>query len=314
MLRHPLPEFSTPAFTTADAAAAGVARSRLRAADLEHPFHGVHVVRDGRPPVRRPEDGIVARARIADLRLSDGAFFSHLTAAVLWGVPLPAGILLAQDELDVGVLHPTRPPRARGLRGHRVQPEHVRLTVHPEHRLPVPTPASTWAMLGGVLRHPYDLVAVADALVSDRRYDAAGPLATRAQLEAAVFTKRRVGVRALREALVRVRPCVASRTETWTRLVIVDAGLPEPLINHTVVDGGGRFIACVDLAYPQWKVAVEYEGAHHLFDATQWANDIRRYERLAAEGWRVIRVTSEDLFRYSERLVLRVRRAIRAAA
>ncbi|MCR2813894.1 endonuclease domain-containing protein [Microbacterium sp. zg.Y1084] len=314
MLRRPLPAFLLPAFTTADATAAGVGRSRLRAADLEHPFHAVYVVRDGRPPVLRPEDEIMDRAAIAHLRLSDGTFFSHLTAAVLWGVPLPPGILLAHDELDVAVLHPRRPARARGLRGHRVQPEHVRLTIHPEHGLPVPTPASTWAMLGSVLRHPYDLVAVADALVSDRRYDAARPLATRAQLEAAVFTKRRVGVRALREALVQVRPRVASRTETWTRLVIVDAGLPEPLINHSVVDGAGRFIACVDLAYPQWKVAVEYEGAHHLFDATQWASDIRRYEQLAAEGWRVIRVTSDELFLHPERLALRVRRAIRAAA
>ncbi|MBD7958390.1 DUF559 domain-containing protein [Microbacterium sp. Sa4CUA7] len=313
MLGAPLPELLPSAFTAADAAAAGVARSRLRAADLGHPFHGIYVVTDARSPVLRPEDEIIDRAAIANLRLGDGAFFSHLTAAVLWGVPLPPGPLLMHDDLDVGVLHPARPPRGRGVRGHRVQPEHVRLTLHPEHRLPVPTPASTWAMLGRVLRHPYDLVAVADALVSDRRYGMAAPLATRAQLEAAVFTKRRVGVCALREALTQVQPRVASRTETWTRLVIVDAGLPEPLINHWVVDGDGRCIACVDLAYPRWKVAVEYEGSHHLVDAAQWAADIRRYEGLAAEGWCVIRVTSEELFRYPERLVLRVRRAIRAA-
>lgn len=290
MRRQPLPHQLLPVFTAADAAASGVSRSRLRAGDLIRPFRGVYTPLDDRRAALAPAEGIIDRARLAQPRLGDGAFFSHLTAAVIWEIPLPLGCLLSHHDLDVGVLHPARPPRVEGLRGHRVQPQHVRTMVHPDHRLPVPSPASTWAMLGSVLTHPYDLVAAADAIISDRRFEANGSLASLAQLEAAVCSKRRVGIRALRDALERVRPHVASRTETWTRLVLVDAGLPQPQINYSVYDDNGRFLACVDLAYPQWRIAIEYEGAHHLFNETQWTNDIDRYERLAAAGWHVIRV------------------------
>ena len=312
MRRHPLPPHLLPVFTTADAAASAVPRSRLRAADLTRPYRAVYTTLE-EVPADDPAAEIVRRAQMAEPRVGDG-FFSHLTAAAIWDLPLPWASLVSHDELDVAVLHPARPLRVTGLRGHRVQPEHVRITRHPRHGLPVPSPASTWAMLGRVLRHPYDLVAAAEGIISDRRVRDDPPLAGVAQLQAAVFSKRRVGIVALREALVRVRPHVASRTETWTRLLLVDAGLPEPLINEAVFDARGRFLACVDLVYPQWKIAIEYEGSHHLFDEAQWGIDIDRYERLAAAGWHVIRVTKDELFRHPGRLIARVRRAIRAAA
>lgn len=312
MRRHPLPVDLLPVFTTADAAASAVPRSRLRAADLTRPYRAVYTTLD-QPVGDDPVTKIVRRAHLAHPRLGDG-FFSHLTAAAIWDLPLPRAYLASHDELDVGVLHPDRPLRVTGLRGHRVQPEHVRIVRHPGHGLPVPSPASTWAMLGRVLPHPYDLIAAAEGVVSDRRVRGKAPLAGLAHLQAAVFSKRRVGIIALREALLRVRPHVASRTETWTRLVLVDAGLPEPLINHAVFDAHGRFVACVDLVYPQWRIAIEYEGSHHLFDELQWTLDIDRYERLAAAGWFVIRVTKDELFRHPDRLVARVRHAIGAAA
>lgn len=45
-------------------------------------------------------------------------------------------------------------------------------------------------------------------------------------------------------------------------------------------------------------------------DARQWSRDIDRHEALAAAGWAVIRVTKEHLFRDSEGIVARVRRAL----
>lgn len=139
-------------------------------------------------------------------------------------------------------------------------------------------------------------------------------LATVRQLEAAVAAGRRVGSPALRRALPRVRTRSASRTETRCRLILVDGGLPEPELNHDVYDDAGRFIACVDLAYPARRVAIEYEGEHHLRDAEQWAKDIARYEALAAAGWFVIRVTKADVFAARSDLVRRVRTALRARA
>lgn len=109
----------------------------------------------------------------------------------------------------------------------------------------------------------------------------------------------------------RVRAGAASRPETWTRLTLVDAGLPEPAIDHDVYDARG-FIGCVDLAYPERRIAIEYEGDHHRTDSAQWNRDIEKHDRLAAAGWRVIRVTREDVFSRPGVLVGRVRRALAA--
>ena len=94
--------------------------------------------------------------------------------------------------------------------------------------------------------------------------------------------------------------------------ILLDAGLPEPEMNHVVRDRQGEFVACVDLAYPTHKIAIEYEGEHHLKDPEQWAKDIARYESLAAAGWFVIRATKADVFDARGDLVHRVRAALRA--
>jgi hypothetical protein len=303
-MRTPLPQDLADVFRTRDAAAAGVARSRLRAKDLQHPFRGVyqHVPETADPPE------IHLRMRAAASAVSDAAFFSHVTAAAAWSLPLPFRVS-ADRDLDVGEIHPRRPPRVAGVRGHRVQPNHVRVVAHPGSGLRIASPSSTWAMLGAELAHPYDLVAIADAIVSERWFGRKRALARLDQLEAAAFAGRRVGINALRTALPRVRLEVASRTETWTRLTIIDGGLPEPLVNVPVYDGDA-LIGIVDLAYPARRVAIEYEGEQHLTDPAQWAKDILRYERLIAAGWLPIRVTKDELFRHPDRLVTRVRAAL----
>ena len=80
-----------------------------------------------------------------------------------WGLPLPRA-LLDPERIDVCVYSPHRASRGRGVRGHTVQPGHAATCTHPDSGLPVTDPASTWAMLGSVVRHPYDLVAAADAI------------------------------------------------------------------------------------------------------------------------------------------------------
>jgi hypothetical protein len=126
---------------------------------------------------------------------------------------------------------------------------------------------------------------------------------------AAAGARRRVGVPRMGGALPLIRTRSASRPETHCRLTQVDAGLPEPDLNYDVYVNGVR-IACVDLAYPRLRIAIEYEGEHHLLDPAQWARDIQRYEKLAAAGWHVIRVTKGELFDEPAKLVRRVRAAI----
>lgn len=307
MRRRELPTELGDVFAVRDALAGGVDASRLAAADLERPFHGVR-----RRSAAGAAVGHVEQARAYATRMTSHEFFSHTTAAALWGLPVPMrmpGWARAAD-LHVSVLSPHRAPRGRGVRGHEVDTALVSVVALPSG-VRVTDPASTWAQLGAILTEP-DLVAVADALIREpRRADERPALATIEQLEAAIDAGRRPGVRRLRCAIPKVRPRVDSRTETLLRLLIVDDGLPEPLTGFPVIVGG-RELAQVDLAYPRIRVAIEYEGEHHLTDPGQWARDIRRYERLADAGWHVIRVTKDDLFGRPAALLHRIRRALAA--
>lgn len=80
-----------------------------------------------------------------------------------------------------------------------------------------------------------------------------------------------------------------SPQETRTRLVLIDAGLPKPLTQIPVL----RYR--VDMGYEEWKVGIEYDGEQHWQDPRQHARDIDRLADLAAEGWRIVRVSAEIL-------------------
>ncbi len=110
----------------------------------------------------------------------------------------------------------------------------------------------------------------------------------------------------LAEALQLIREDSWSPAESHTRVVIVRGGLPEPELNVDLTAANGEFLACVDLAYLDFKIAIEYQSALH---ARQYAKDVERIERLRAHGWWVIQVTSA-LLREPERLVTRVSEAL----
>jgi hypothetical protein len=278
MRRTDLPRSLGAEFSVAQAQATGVSRSRLRARDLEHPFHAVRSEPDA-PAARTAESRMLARARQFATVMGDSQFFGHVTAAVLWGVPLSDAVI--HDELDVAVFAPRRAPRGRGVRGYALAPTHGSARVHPHFGWRVASPATTWATID--------------------------------ELESAVGAGRRPGIGALRAALPRVRTGASSRRETWLRLILIDAGLPEPVLDYDVLDDDGRFVACLDLAYPALKIGIEYDGDHHRTDPVQWARDVDRLDRLAEEGWRVIRATKRHIFTMSGVVVVqRVRTAIEA--
>ena len=101
--------------------------------------------------------------------------------------------------------------------------------------------------------------------------------------------------RTLRRALAAVRPGTRSPRETKLRLVVVRAGLPEPDVGWLLRDRYGRPIAELDLAYPQWRVAVEYDGRVHAEDARQFAKDADRWDLIRAEGWDHVRVLNHHM-------------------
>jgi hypothetical protein len=186
--------------------------------------------------------------------------------------------------------------------GHRSAPLPSRVV----RGLHVVAPARVWIQLGSLLDR-VSLVAAGDNLVCRKR-----PLSSLAELADAVDSAKGVrGIRRLRAALNEIRPGTDSPMETRLRLLLVDAGLPEPVIGKTILDRTGAFVGTPDLAYVSERIAIEYEGDGHRSDSNVFADDIERRERMQEAGWYVIRVVKDHVFRKPAWLVDRVRRQLR---
>lgn len=185
--------------------------------------------------------------------------------------------------------------------GHRALSNQASTTVN---GLPVGEPVWVWCQLSTVLSIR-ELIVMGDALV--RRES---PFATLDQLAAAVsnFSGHR-GARKLRVALEAVRAGVDSPKETEVRLIIVEAGLPEPLVNATIRNSYGAFIALGDLVYPEYHILIEYDGAYHFANDQQLYHDIDRLDAVMEEKWRVVRLNKTHLRRPAS-IVAKVRTAL----
>jgi hypothetical protein len=100
-----------------------------------------------------------------------------------------------------------------------------------------------------------------------------------------------------------------SPPESWTLLAMVEAGLPLPTQQFPIHDLAGKEIYRLDFAWPEFRVAVEYDGyeAHEGRRGRDKARDLD----LKRRGWTVIRADSADL-KDPRRLTDTVRAALRA--
>ncbi|SHW79932.1 cullin, a subunit of E3 ubiquitin ligase [Mycobacteroides abscessus subsp. abscessus] len=101
------------------------------------------------------------------------------------------------------------------------------------------------------------------------------------------------GVRQLRELLPLIDAGAQSPRESLIRLQLHDAGLPRAQTQVPVFDGYTP-IAFLDIGWPQYLVAVEYDGDHHRKDRRQYVKDLARLRMLEERGWIVIRVIAEE--------------------
>ncbi|MCZ2812543.1 DUF559 domain-containing protein [Modestobacter sp. VKM Ac-2979] len=111
------------------------------------------------------------------------------------------------------------------------------------------------------------------------------------------------GCRRARAAAGLADGLAGSPQETRLRLLLHRAELPTPVAQHSVHDGR-VFVARVDFAWPEQRLALEYDGLWHA-DPGQFAADRRRFNRLLAAGWRVLFVTAADLHR-PDQLITRI--------
>jgi very-short-patch-repair endonuclease len=63
------------------------------------------------------------------------------------------------------------------------------------------------------------------------------------------------------------------------------------------------------MAYPEYKIGIEYEGDHHR-SRRAFQHDLRRVNMLRACGWTLLRFAASDVYRGRARVVATVRAAL----
>jgi len=271
-------------FTRADAVRAGVDPRVLRTSRYRRIFRGVWIRREAWT------DDTAIDAALA-LHPED-AVASHFSAARLYRLPVPE-----HPFEHVTVLEPDDRRYRREVKSH--------VTRHP-------LPVVSWQ--GRRVTHPFrtfvdlagwislvDLVVLGDAMVRVLKLRAHDLVA---------FCRSSTDYYAglARDAASYVRDGVDSPMESRLRMLIVLAGLPEPTVNHLLLDERGRVRRRLDLSYPGIKLIIEYDGRHHIERVKQWEADLDRREEFDDGDWKVLVVTAAGVYREPSRTLERIRR------
>lgn len=282
-MREPLPpEFVGTPFRVGDALAAGVGARRMRGSDLAAPFWGV----------RSGADTTELRGLVGAYmaRMPRGTFFSHVTAAHLWNIPLPLSYANSLP-LHVASSATLRGPTGSGVTGHHLQIDRRDITTL--DGIPLTRPERTVFDLAGVLPDE-DLLACLDNLLWHRR-----PPSSRATAESLTQAYLRFRGRRGRARLVELLSLASDRAdsppESAFRLRFLRAGFPPAVPNLRVYDAEGRFIAMPDLQFVNFEMAFDYEGDYHRTQRNQWRKDLARVPRLQDAGWHHTRISGDDL-------------------
>ncbi|SCG77706.1 Transcriptional regulator, AbiEi antitoxin, Type IV TA system [Micromonospora echinaurantiaca] len=151
---------------------------------------------------------------------------------------------------------------------------------------------------------PVRAVGIVDSLL-------ARGLTTRAALaDVATHNAERPGGRRASWVFGLADPGAQSPPESHLRVRLVLAGLPRPVVQHPVRLPNG-LVLHPDLAWPECRAAVEYDGHWHA-DADQLHADRRRLNQLVSAGWLVLHVTSRRLHRDFPGVLREVRSALAA--
>jgi hypothetical protein len=270
-------------FTLADARAAGLTRKQinLRTSSFWIPMHeGVYRM-PGAPATWRAQ--LVAACRAA----SPPAGISHRSGASLY--EFPGG----DNRLVELTCRRWRRTKSSGVIVH----EQIRIgerDITQIDGIPVMKPELIVLQLAGLRPFPKYVEMVVHAARRKRliTFDS-----TREMFER--HARRGVrGVQVMRAVLEEWDPeqrPTASEMETMLMHVFDGAGLPRPITQYEISDRTGAFIARVDAAMPQHRIAIEYDSIQEHSDEFQLTRDARRRNRLVAAGWRVLSARSRDL-------------------
>jgi hypothetical protein len=249
-------------------------RRQLQDGPYVRVLHGVYADRS------LPRDHML-RCRAAALLMPAEAVLGGRSAATVLGAPDPS----YGEPVTVVVPPALKWTGPRGVRVHRAVLDTSEVVVRDDglrHSAPLRT---AWDV--AALETTATAVGVLDAMVRAGRLDAVD-LVGLLREGAGRWRSRRV-----RRAFELVDGRSQSPPESWVRVACILGGLPPPTPQYDVVHKG-VWLGRVDLAWPEARLVVEYEGEYH-FDGLQIARDDVRLARLVAAGWRVIRLAARDL-------------------
>jgi hypothetical protein len=231
---------------------------------------------------------------------------SRALAAALWSAPeglvavLTAGVFWRMDDVRTETVHLLVPdyrrPRAQGIVVHRTG-DLLPADIARLGPIPVTSALRTAIDLASVL----DVNALEVAIESALRRGLLTPGQLRWRTEALAGTGR-PGSEKLRALLAKHGlGRSASTPEVELSQLLVDAGLGPPVRQYEV-RANGRLVARSDLAYPDLRIAIEYDSDVWHSGTGQRHADAERRNRLRAVGWTVVEVTPDQL-REPERLL-----------
>jgi hypothetical protein len=256
---------------------------------------GVFRVR-GAPQVR--EQALLA----ACLAIGPETAVSHRAAAVTFGL-----LNYRKAPIEVTTTR-RRSPEVEGVTVHRLADLQARWVTNVDF-VPVTTVARTLVDLGSVT-HPRTVEAALDRALG-RRITAARDVR---DALVAVARKGRHGVGVLRPMIdVRLQgDAPAGVSEARMSTLLRDAGLAHAVAEHTVVDEHGGFIAVVDFAFPDRRLAVEVDGYEfHSSPKAVAHRNVRDRQLLDAE-WRPLHFTWTEVDRDPSGVGSEIRRQLRA--
>ncbi len=265
--------------------------AQLNCGALQKIWHGIYV---------QGELGEVSTAlRLRALDLASGT-----TVAACMGTAAAAYGFDTEGTADVHVLNPDgRQFRsAEGLIVHRRTG--APLTVVAGRS--ATAPAWTAIEVARSLRRPRALATLDAALRSGT--------SSRGEMRHAVLRQSgRRGIVTVRELLDLANPLAESPMESEARLVMIDGGLPPPVLQYQVADLTGQ-VWRLDFAWPDRRVAAEYDGLDWHSGPDAFLRDRRRAAALLDLGWVVVPIVAEDVRRRPRELVARIERRLSRAA
>ena len=227
-----------------------------------------------------------------------GTVASHRSAAALWGIEIPMEDP-ADHRVDLTVPRASRAESRADRRVHRADlgPDEVAR----RRGTPVTSLARTWRDLAAVLQ-PGPLLAVTDQVLA-----LGCPIG---ELEEQL-TRRPTGRGSARARTVLPlgNPRAESPMESVLRWLIHAAGLPAPVVQYEMRDAAGRFLGRGDLAWPEDRVLVEFDGDLHR-ERRVFVRDLRRQNSLVVDRWTILRFSGADVYGRPEQVLGEIGRVV----